>query len=181
MPRFQSAWFRFLLIGFIILAADQTAMGDEFGRSGALEILLQPDKPAYNPGEPIILTIRLKNNTMKPLVVNRRLDPFNDLRWELFADPEGFMAIKTVPPKPLTADDFVELKPEEEIYKKLPPLSEITPDPLKRGQYGIRLTYANKEKPKEIAEKGKDIWTGEIVTNRISIRIRPGERASLSK
>lgn len=179
MPWLQFYWFRFLLIGGIVLVASQTAVGDESGRDGNLEIYIQSDKPVYKFGEPIILTVRLKNNTTKPLVVNRRLDPFSDLQWELFAEPHGFMPVKTAAPKPLTDDDFVELKREEAISKKLPPLSEITPDPLKRGLYGIRITYANKEKPKQI--DGKDIWTGEIITNRLSIQIKSSERASLIK
>jgi len=170
---------RFLLIGLTLLFASQTATGDEFGRDGNLEIYIHADKPIYKFGEPIQLTVRLKNNTTGPLVVNRRLDPFSDLRWELFAEPHGFMQIKTNPPKPLTADDFIELKPEEEIRKKLPSLSEMTPQPLKRGLYGVRLTYANKEKPKGVEKKGKDVWTGEIITNRLSIQIKSSERASL--
>jgi|GEM_PF-2377203 len=168
---------RFLLMGGIILIAGQAAVGDEFGRDGNLEIYIQSEKPIYKFGEPIVLRLRLKNYTTKPLVVNRRLDPFSDLQWEIFAEPRGFMPIKTVPPKPLTADDFIELKPEEEVNKKLPPLSEITPDPLKRGEYGIRITYANKEKPKGM--EGKDVWTGEIVTNRLTIQIRSSEHAAL--
>lgn len=179
MSSFQFRWFRFLLVGLTVLSASRSATGDEFGRDGNLEIYIHSDKPIYKFGEPILLTIRLKNNTTQPLVVNRRLDPFSDLQWELFSEPHGFMPIKTASPKPLTDDDFIELKPEEEIRKKLPSLSEITPDPLKRGQYGVRITYTNKEKPKGVERKGKDIWTGEIITNRLSIQIRSSERASL--
>ncbi len=181
MPPFRFDRFRFLLVGLIVLVASRTAIGDEFGRDGNLEVFIQSDKPVYKFGEPILITIRLKNNTTGPIVVNRRLDPFNDLQWELFAEPHGFMPIKTLPPKPLTADDFVELQREQEVKKVLPPLSEMTPDPLKRGLYGIRITYANKEKLKETEGKGKDIWTGETVTNRLSIQIQSGERASLSE
>lgn len=181
MSFFQFRWFRFLLVGLSVLAASQTATGDEFGRDGNLEIYIHADKPTYKFGEPIRLTVRLKNNTTGPLVVNRRLDPFSDLQWELFAEPHGFMPIKTQSPKPLTDDDFIELKPEEEIRKKLPPLSEMTSDPLKRGLYGLRLTYTNKEKPKGAEKKGKDVWTGEIITNRLSIQIRSSERASLQR
>lgn len=178
MRQFRFYLFQFLFISLIIFAADRRAVGDETGRDGNLEIYIQSDKPLYKFGEPIILTVRLKNNTTRPLVVNRRLDPFSDLQWELFAEPHGYMPVKTAPAKPLTADDFVELKREEAITKKLPPLSEMTPDPLKRGLYGVRLTYVSKEKPKGF--EGKDVWTGEIVTNRLSIQIRAGEKASLS-
>lgn len=178
MSSFQVRWVRFLLVGLSLLFASETATGDEFGRDGNLEIYIHADKPIYKFGEPIRLTIRLKNNTTGPLVVNRRLDPFSDLQWELFAEPHGFLQTKTNPPSPLTVDDFIELKPEEEIRKKLPPLSELTPHPLKRGLYGLRLTYANKEKPAGVEKKGKDIWTGEIITNRLSIQIRSSEKAS---
>lgn len=179
MSSVQFRWARILLVGLSLLVLTQTATGDEFGRDGNLEIYIHADKPVYKFGEPIQLTVRLKNNTTGPLVVNRRLDPFSDLQWELFAEPHGFIQIKTNPPKPLTADDFIELQPEEEIRKKLPALSEMTPHPLKRGLYGLRLTYTNKEKPAGVEKKGKDIWIGEIITNRLSIQIKSSEKASL--
>lgn len=174
--RFRPALF--LILSFFLLVV-RTAAGDESGRIGNLEIYVKSDKPVYKFGDQIFLTVRLKNNTEGPLVVNRRLDPFNDLQWELFAEPQGFMPIKPAPPKALTSEDFIELKPNEEIERRLPPLSEITSEPLKRGLYGLRITYAVKEAPKGVELKGKDFWTGEIVTNRLSIQIRSGERASL--
>ncbi|MBI3803800.1 MAG: hypothetical protein HY282_08575 [Nitrospirae bacterium] len=173
--------YRFLFVIILFLLIGQTATADESGRTGMLEIYIKSDKPIYKTGEPIFLTVRLKNNTDGPLIVSRRLDPFNDLQWELFAEPQGFMPIKTAPAKGLTPQDFVELKPNEQIEKRLPPLSEITSEPLKRGLYGVRLTYTIKEAPQGIDLKGKDFWTGEIVTNRLSIQIRPGEKASLSE
>lgn len=102
MSSFQVRWVRFLLVGLSLLFASETATGDEFGRDGNLEIYIHADKPIYKFGEPIRLTVRLKNNTTRPLVVNRRLDPFSDLQWELFAEPDGFLQTKTNPPKPLT-------------------------------------------------------------------------------
>ncbi len=175
MKALENRFARFaFLLSAIFLFLTQAAVGDEFSRDGTLVILVSSDKPIYKFGEPIRLTLRLRNNTTAPLIVNRRLDPFNDLRWELFKEPDGFMSVRIIPSKPITSEDFIELKPEQEIVKNLPPLSEITPDPLKRGLYGVRLTYTNREKPEGLQG---DIWTGEIVTNRLSIQIRSGEKA----
>lgn len=154
-----------------VLLLSTIAGGDEFGRSGSLEILIRSNKPVYDFGEPIILTLKLKNSTNVPLIVNRRLDPFSDLQWELFFDPVGFVPIKAVPRKAPNAEDYIQLKPEQFIEKKLPNLSEIVASPLKQGLYGVRLTYVNKEKP-----KGPDTWTGEIITNRLSFQIKPSEK-----
>lgn len=147
------------------------AAGDEFGRDGTLMIFVRSNKPIYEFGEPIVLTLKLKNNTTEPLIVNRRFDPFHDLQWELFLEPTGFLPIKTVPSKPLAAEDYVPLKPEDHIERVLPHLSEIISGELKPGMYGVRITYINKEKP-----KGAKTWTGEIITNRLSFQIKPSKR-----
>jgi hypothetical protein len=165
---------RFLLILTLVCALLpfwQDAAGDQFGRDGNLELLVRSNKPGYTFGEPIILTLKLKNATSKPIIVNKRFDPHTDLQWELFFDPVGFVPFLVVPPKPPVADDYTQLKPGEEIEKALPPLAEIVGVPLKKGLYGLRLTYVNREKP-----KGPETWTGEVLSNHLSIQIKSGEK-----
>lgn len=167
--------FRFFLILILfcaLLPVGRDAAGDQFGRDGNLELLVRSDKPVYKFGEPIILKLKLKNATSETLIVNRRFDPFNDFKWELFLDPVGFVPILVNPPKPLVADDYVALKSGAEIEKVLRPLTEIVGVPLKRGLYGLRLTYINREKP-----KGPETWTGEVLSNHLSIQIKSGEKA----
>jgi hypothetical protein len=154
-----------------MLSFGRDAGGDQFGRDGNLELLVRANKPLYKFGEPIILTIKLKNATSQPLIVNRRFDPYNDLQWELFLDPVGLVPFLVVPPKPLVADDYIQLKSGGEIEKVLPPLAEIVGVPLKKGLYGLRLTYVNKDKP-----KGPETWTGEVLSNHLSIQIKSGEK-----
>ncbi len=168
----RTRFFLILILFSALLPFGRDAAGDAFGRDGNLEMLVRSDKPVYKFGEPIILTIKLKNATSKPLIVNRRLDPFNDIKWELFLDPVGFVPILVNPPKPLTANDYIELKSGGEIEKVLPPLTEIVGVPLKRGLYGLRLTYINQEKP-----KGPETWTGEVLTNHLTFQVRSGEKA----
>ena len=162
-----------LTVGLICasLSIGQSASGDQFGRDGNLELLVRSNKPGYTFGEPIVLTLKLKNSTSKPLIVNKRFDPHRDFQWELFFDPVGFVPFLVVPPKPTVAEDFVQLKPGEEIEKALPPLAEIVGVPLKKGLYGLRLTYVNQEKL-----KGPETWTGEVLSNHLSIQIKSGEK-----
>jgi hypothetical protein len=160
-----------LTLFFLILLAGSPAAGDEFGRDGVLEIFIRSDKPIYKFGEPIKLTLTLKNHTTEPLIVNKRFDLSRDLRWEVFMDGHGFLTVKPTAAQAPTGDDYVILKPNLEIEKSLPPLSEIVQEKLKRGLYGVRVTYVNREKP-----KGAETWTGEIVTNRISFQIKSGEK-----
>ncbi len=168
----RSRFFLILILFCALLPFGRDAAGDPFGRDGNLEMLVRSNKPVYKFGEPIILTLKLKNATSQPLIVNRRFDPFNDLKWELFLDPVGFVPILVNPPKPLVAEDYIELKSGGAIEKVLPPLTEIVGLPLKKGLYGLRLTYINQEKP-----KGPETWTGEVLSNHLSIQIRSGEKA----
>jgi hypothetical protein len=166
---------RFLLIlalVFGLLPFGRDAAGDQFGRDGNVELLVRANKPVYKFGEPIILTIKLKNATSQPLILNRRFDPHRDFQWELFFDPVGMVPFLVVPPKPLVVDDYIQLKSGGEIEKVLPPLAEIVGVPLKKGLYGLRLTYVNREKP-----KGPETWTGEVLSNHLSIQIKSGEKA----
>ena len=149
----------------------QEAGGDQFGRDGNLEIWVRTNKPVYEFGEPIGVTLKLKNATSLPLIVNRRFDPFNDLQWEVFFDPAGFAPIRTAPPKPPTAADYVVLKSGEAIEKEIPNLADIVDGQLIKGLYGLRLTYINKEKP-----KGPETWTGEVLSNRLSFSIKSGKK-----
>jgi hypothetical protein len=165
---------RFYLMLCLICASvlfGREAGGDQFGRDGNLEIWLRTNKPVYKFGETIVVTLKLKNATTLPLIVNRRFDPFNDLQWEVFLDQIGFVPIRPAAPKPPSADDYIVLKPGEAIEKEFPNLAEIVDGKLKKGLYGLRLTYINKEKP-----KGPETWTGEIITNRLSFSIKSGEK-----
>lgn len=163
----------YLIFGlvFSLILFGREAGGDPFGRDGNLEIWVRTNKPVYEFGEPIVVTLKLKNATSLPLIVNKRLDPFNDLQWEIFFDPAGFVPIRTAPPKPPAADDYVVLKSGEAIEKEIPNLADIVDGKLVKGLYGLRLTYINKEKP-----KGPETWTGEIITNRLSFSIKSGKK-----
>lgn len=159
------------LVFILLLFGGQTAIGDQYGRDGSLEIFLQSDKRIYLLGEPIRLTLTLKNHTTETLIVNKRFDPVNDLQWEIFSDPNGLLSLKPAAAQQPTADDYIRLNPNTKIEKRLPELSEIVQDKLKQGLYGIRITYINTEKP-----KGPETWTGEIITNLVSIQIKSGQR-----
>lgn len=159
-----------VVIGFsLVLLLDKWGYGDQFGRTGNLYILVKSDKTVYEFGEPIVLKLTVYNGTTEPLFVSRRIDPSDQVEWELFREGFGFVPLKTSTPKPLTPDDFAHLKPDEEIGEAYPNLWEIllTPLPLEEGLYGLRITYSNLEKI-----KGPETWTGKIITNRLTFRIK---------
>ncbi|HZR45924.1 MAG TPA: hypothetical protein VFA47_04430 [Candidatus Manganitrophaceae bacterium] len=167
----RSHFYLILGLACALIFSGREAGGDPFGRDGNLEIWVRTNKPVYDFGEPIVVILKLKNAASLPLIVNRRFDPFNDLQWEIFFDPAGFVPVRPAPPKPPGADDYVVLKPGESIEKEIPDLAEIVDGRLKKGLYGLRLTYINKEKP-----KGPETWTGEIITNRLSFSIKSGNK-----
>lgn len=159
-----------LVMGFsIILSLDKLGHGDEFGRNGNLYILVKSDKSIYEFGEAIVLNLTVYNGTSEPLFVSRRIDPSDQVEWELFHEGFGPVPLKTSTPKPLTPEDFAHLKPDDEIGEAYPNLWEIllNPLPLEEGLYGLRITYRNLEKI-----KGPETWTGVIITNRLQFRIK---------
>ncbi len=159
-----------VVIGFsLILFLDKSGYGDQFGRTGNLYILVKSDKNIYEFGEPIVLKLTVYNGTSEPLFVSRRIDPSEQVQWELFREGFGFVPLKANTTEPLTPDDFAHLEPDDEIGEAYPNLSEIllTPVPLEEGLYGLRITYVNEEKI-----KGPETWTGVIITNRLTFRIK---------
>jgi hypothetical protein len=159
-----------LVIGCsIILFLNKSGYGDQFGRNGNLYILVKSDKSTYEFGEPIVLKLTVYNGTAEPLFVSRRIDPSDQVEWELFREGFGHVLLKTMTLKPLMPDDFDHLKPDEELGEAYPNLSEIllNPLPLEEGLYGLRITYSNLEKV-----KGPETWTGKIITNRLQFRIK---------
>jgi len=155
----------------LFLPLAQDVRGDEFGRNGHLIMLIKSSKPKYEIGEPISIIAALKNHTDVPLIVNNRFHPGRDLEWDLFHDGFGYVQLKTLPADPLKAEDFVRMEPSEEIVQVLPNLNEIFSAPLKAGRYALRVRYMNKETP-----KGKETWTGLIVTNLLWFEVKASEK-----
>ncbi|MFQ5588637.1 MAG: hypothetical protein ACE5F7_07340 [Nitrospiria bacterium] len=153
---------------FVAPLSPRPALSDEYGRTGSLIVFIKANKPRYEIGEPIHITVTLSNHTTVPLIINKRLNPLLDLEWELFAENlGGHLTMKVVPPRPLTPEDFVRLEVNEEFGKQFDDLTMLVNGPLKEGRYAIRLTYRNKEKP-----QGDETWTGTAVTNLLWIEVK---------
>ncbi len=159
----------FGMVVFLLMPMQlQVAHGDEFGRTGSLIFIVKANKPRYEIGEPIHITITLSNHTTKSLIINKRLNPLLDVEWEIFAEGLGrHIGMKAVPPAPVTPADFIPIDVNEEFGKQFDDLATLVTEPLKEGRYGIRLTYRNQEKQKE-----GDTWVGEAVTNLIWIEVK---------
>jgi len=160
-----------LSVFFLATSQESEVLGDEYGRTGSLIILVKSSKPAYEIGEPISLTLTLSNHTTVPLIVNQRFFYQYDLEMDLFHEPFGRIPFKALPATPLKAEDYAPLAVDEQIIMTLPELTEIVAAPLKEGRYSLRIFYQNEQSP-----KGKDTWTGRIVTNRIWFTIKPSEK-----
>ncbi|MFQ5543924.1 MAG: hypothetical protein ACE5FY_06185 [Nitrospiria bacterium] len=167
---------RLFVIGLIVacslfLFSGEEAQGDQYGRNGSLVIYVDSSKPTYDLAEPIPMTLTLINRTDESLIVNRRFNPIHDLKWEIFHEGFGYVPLKPLPPLALSEEDYIRLEMNEEIGKVIPDLHELLEMPLKVGRYGIRVTYTNEEKP-----KGKETWTGLIVTNLLWVVVKSGEK-----
>ncbi|MFQ5580043.1 MAG: hypothetical protein ACE5FZ_05475 [Nitrospiria bacterium] len=162
-----------VIVFSLILYLDKMGYGDQYGRRGNLYILVKSDKSIYEFGEPIVLNLTVYNGTSEPLFVSRRIDPSLQVEWELFREGFGHVPLKAKTSKPLTPDDFAHLNPDEEIGEAYPNLWKIlqNPLPLEEGLYGLRITYSNQEKI-----KGPETWTGTIITNRLSFRVKSKKR-----
>ena len=148
------------------------ALADEYGRTGSLVVFIKSNKPKYEIGEPIYITVSLENHTAEPLIVNKRLDPLLDIEWDLFYENlGGNLTLKQLPPVALTPDDFVRLEVNETVGKQLQDLTAIVNGQMKQGRYAVRLTYRNQE-----ALKGKETWVGVTVTNQLWIEVKPSEK-----
>jgi hypothetical protein len=157
----------------VLFALCSGAVADEFGRDGNLELWIRTEKPIYSAGEPIRVKVTLKNETTEALAVNRRFGFSQEIELELFKEPEGLENFR--PPDketPFRKEDFIVLRPGETLEKTID-LGERLSSPLKAGGYGIRAFYRNKEAGKKF---GLSAWTGEIVSNRLSIQVRPAQR-----
>ncbi len=167
-----------IIIGLWLLAFSlfplQTVqvLADEYGRTGSLVAFIESDKRKYDVGEPIYITVSLTNHTTVPLIINKRLNPLLDLKWDLFYETlGGNLSMKESPPVDLNTDDFIRLEVNEELGKRFEDLGVMVDTPLKSGRYAIRLTYQNKEKP-----KGDETWAGLTVTNLLWIEIKPSKK-----
>jgi hypothetical protein len=160
----------FSLIDFI---PQRSALGDEAGREGTLELWIRTNKPVYERGEAILLTMTLKNGTDETLSVNGRWRILQEIDFELFKDPGGFQPFRPSDDKaPFKKEDFILVKPGGEIYKTVD-LNEILVTPLTSGIYGIRGSYKNEEAGKAL---GVDGWIGDIVSNRVNFQIKPSRK-----
>jgi hypothetical protein len=150
-----------------------SAIADEFGREGNLELWIRLDKPTYNAGEPVRLKLTLKNRTTEPLAVNRRFGLSREIEVELFKEPEGFQDFG--PPDkgfPFRKEDFIVVNPGEDLEQTIV-LTERLALPMKAGAYALRAFYRNSESGKRF---GLTAWTGEVVSNRLSFQVRPAPR-----
>lgn len=155
----------------------EEARSDQYGHDGNLIVWIEADKLEYNIGEAITIKFTISNFTTVPLIVNKRLHPSGDLKWDLFHEGFGMIRTKTIPFEPLKDTDFIRMEVNDEIDHFLPELHEMFDIPFKAGRYALRLTYTNKEKPtgKDKSLEG-ETWTGLIVTNQIWIEIKTPEK-----
>ena len=144
-------------------------------QSQAPKLQLIAPKEGYSVGEPIEVTLVLKNLTNAPLTVNKRMainpGQMGEGRWEVKFDvtfPPGkrLLRVTKIRREKLKEDDFTVLLPGEEINRDYP-LTDYFWMELP-GTYGVKATYHNGNDGSMFELRA---WTGDITSNSVSFRV----------
>lgn len=144
-------------------------------RNQMLVIRLEVPKESYSLGEPIEVTVVLKNQSGSPVTINKRMgvNPADMAQgyWELRFDmtyPPGTPFF----PKPLVnrgrpnTEDFTLLPPGEEISRTYQLTDWCRMQFL--GDYEVKAIYNNAA---DGSQFGLSAWTGEISSNSIKLQV----------
>jgi hypothetical protein len=142
----------------------------------ALEIQLKVPKESYSGGEPIDVTLTLRNLSSAPLTVNKRMG-INPKRmaegtWEVKFDvifPPGeppFMISTRINRGQPHRGDFALLPPGGEVTEEYT-LTDFYAMELP-GTYEIKAIYHNSVDGREF---GLSAWTGEVTSNTVSLMV----------
>jgi len=140
-----------------------------------LGIELRVPKESYSIGEPIEVTVLLKNQSNAPLTINKRMgiNPghMGEGSWEVkfdvtFPPGERLMIHTLINPRGLKHDDFTVLSPEGEI-SRIYTLTNYYWMELP-GAYEVKATYHNSI---DGSMFGLSAWTGEITSNPIYLKV----------
>lgn len=171
---------RMVIIGIVIslsvlLTGGGSVRADEFGREGNLELWIRTNKKTYEFGDPVYLTLTLKNRTTETLFINKRWGILREIDLEVFLEPEGPIKLRSPGERPdFRKGDFIAVTPGLDLEKTFD-LNEILARPMSPGGYMLRGTYKNSESGKVFDLQA---WTGEIVSNRLNIQVKPSPRVS---
>lgn len=140
-----------------------------------LEIQLIIPRESYSVGEPIDVTIVLKNRSSDSIVINQRMgvNPTDmaDGHWELKFD------IKYPPETPPFPKPRVNRgDPDSEDFSTLPPGGEMTKTFILTdwhlmqflGTYEVKAVYRNVI---DGSQFGLSAWTGEITSNSVFVKV----------
>ncbi len=132
----------------------------------SLEIGL--DKEVYRSGEPIRVTLALKNMCDTPLLINHRLSLWHEIRLHI-KDRKGqsLRWLPPPPPAPLTSNDFSPLVPQQQLSWEISNVNQKLYDKLVPGIYMIAATYQNTSGE----ELGIHAWTGQLESNLVSFEV----------
>ncbi len=144
-------------------------------RSQQLQIRLETPKQTYSAGEPIIVTLVLKNQSNSPVTVNKRMgiNPKNMApgSWEVkfdvkFPPGERLITATLINRGEPTKNDFLELRPGQEIRKNYT-MSDFYWMEL-AGEYKVKATYYNSA---DGSKFGLSAWIGQIESNAASLTV----------
>jgi hypothetical protein len=138
-----------------------------------LELSIQTNSDVYHTGEPIDVTITLKNTSDAPVTVVNRLDfPHPELRMKI-TDANGHRLtwLPPIPPRPLGKEDFTKVSADEAIASTTRDIGKHLSDRPQPGTYSVVTTYTNEHPGKEF---GLHAWTGSIISNTVVLTIEQG-------
>jgi hypothetical protein len=135
---------------------------------GCLSLKIRLDKEVYRSGEPIRVTLALKNMCDTPLLINHRIALWHEIRLHI-KDNKGLTLrwLPPAPPPPLTINNFSTLAPQQQLSWEIGNVNQILYDKLVPGIYMITATYQNTSGE----ELGIHAWTGQLESNPVSFEV----------
>jgi len=142
-----------------------------------LQLTIKSDREVYKVGEEIKIELILENISEEEIVVCTVWLPSLNMEFKVTRDGEKIEPIVIIYElAPLKREDYVKLKPGENIIKSFD-ISKYVPID-KSGNYNIKVSYNNwynwyyDESEGELGDKiSIDAWTGTLTSNSITIEV----------